>query len=90
VQILSISFFEKLDAAKMQAQDSIVYSRYLKMKKDYYSLIDTSDIWTFNKTETINITRQIFNEDENVIMDIANRYITDTTLVNWFNNELAF
>lgn len=80
----------KLSANIIKGNDSIEFAKYSRVRDQYYNKIFDTTLERINRKDMIELTRMRFNLDKNLIQHLANKYITDTSLVNWFIVDINF
>lgn len=84
------SFHDSLFNAKKTFTDSTIYADFANKFNYYYSLFDTSTLGRINRKDMIDRCRELKNLDEAVILPLGKKYISDSSLVNNFSNEIQF
>jgi hypothetical protein len=87
---ISEALITKLSGNFMSRNDSTAYTKYMRIRNSYYNKIMDTTLERINRKDIIDVTRMIFNLDKDLIMNLANKYLTDTSLVHWLNYEIDF
>jgi hypothetical protein len=84
------SFHDNLFNVKKTNIDSAIYAEFANKHNYYYSLFDTSTLGRINRKDMIDMSRDIKNLEELVVLPLGKKYISDSFLVNNFSNEIQF
>ena len=84
------SFHDNLFNVKKTNIDSAIYAEFAIKHNYYYSLFDTSTLGRINRKDMIDMSRDIKNLEELVVLPLGKKYISDSFLVNNFSNEIQF
>jgi hypothetical protein len=84
------SFNDRLYNAKKSISDSIIYADFAHKYNLYYSFIDTSTLSRINQGDIIDQSRELHYEEEEVILPLGRKYISDSLVVNKFASEIQF
>jgi hypothetical protein len=83
-------FYDSLYGAKKSISDSIIYAEFVFKYNFYYNCIDTSKFDRINQKNIIDKSRELYYLEENVLLSLAKKYITDSSIVNSFSNNIQF
>ncbi len=83
-------FFKKLDEAKKSYIDSTNYANYTSKGNNYYTAFGNLSLLEINKPTYYVTAGELFQLEQEYIIPIAKKYITDTSLVNAFESEMNF
>lgn len=84
------SFYERLYNAKKSISDSISYADFAYKYNSYYSIIDTSTLGRINQGDIIHQSQDLYHLEEEVILPLGRKYISDSLIVNKFANEIQY
>ena len=74
----------------LTGNDSVEFANYSSIRTNYYNKIWDTTLERINRKDFTDLTRIIYNLEKNSIQNLNNKYITDTALVNWFNDNINF
>ncbi len=81
---------KKLYNNTMKADDSLAYIKFMTLRNNYYlKMIDTT-LERINKKDMMAVTREIYDLDKKLIKNLVQKYVTDSSLINWYASERAF
>lgn len=83
-------FFAQLDNASKSASDSILYSDFRKMNKDYYAGVVRSTLAEINHAAVMERTRHLYEVEKKQVLAMGKSYIKDTATVADFEKTLIF
>ena len=83
-------FFDSLNAIKMKPADSSMNAAYNNKINHYYNFIFDADLIRINKPDVIDMARDLYGIKQAHILSLGKKYITDSALVNKFEEELIF
>ncbi|MBA4260219.1 MAG: hypothetical protein C0446_13725 [Chitinophaga sp.] len=84
------SFHDNLYNVKKTILDSTIYADFVKKHNFYYSFFDSSTLSRLNQKDMIDMSRELKNKEESVILPLGKKYLSDSLLVNNFLNEIQF
>jgi len=70
--------------------DILEFANYASIRTDYYNKIWDTTLERINRKDITEMTRIIYNLEKSFIQKLAIKYVTDTTLVNWFTDYINF
>ena len=87
---LKQNFYDNLFLVKKTFSDSVLYADFTKKYKYYYSFIDTSTLFSINQNDIIDKSEELARLEETTILNLGKTYITDSTILKNFENEVKF
>ena len=84
------SFHDNLYNVKKTILDSTIYSDFANKFNFYYSFFDTSTLSRINQKDMIDMSRDLKDLEERVILPLGKKYINDSLLVKNFAKEIRF
>ena len=87
---LNNDFFNIMNGLKMIYTDSLLYAYYANKSNEYYSLVFNTNLFRLNQPDVTEMSRKLKQMEKTHILLLGKKYISDTTLVQHFENELEF
>jgi hypothetical protein len=84
------TFHDRLYNAKKSISDSIIYADFAHKNNLYYSFIETSTLSRINQGDIIDQSRELKYLEEEVILPLGRKYISDSLVVNKFASEIQY
>ena len=84
------SFHDNLYSAKKTIPDSTIYADFADKYNFYKGLIYTLSLSRINQKDVIDMSRELYNLEEKVILPLGKKYISDSLVLNNFSNEVQF
>jgi hypothetical protein len=83
-------FFDSLIATHKLYQDSLQLSQYIEESNYYLNTVVNETLENLNKPEIYNLQRKISEKDKTLILPLAAKYLSDTSLIKTFQEQQEF
>jgi hypothetical protein len=83
-------FFDRLYNAKKSFSDSLDFANYANSRNNYYESISNLTLIEINKPNVFEKSRALYQLEQDYIIPLAKKYITDSSLVKKYEHESNF
>jgi len=83
-------YYDSLFNSNKSIPDSIIFADYTKKFNDYYNLVYNETLTRINKSDIIQTSRELKKYDEEHILPLGKKYISDSIIISNFQNEVKF
>jgi hypothetical protein len=83
-------FFESLITTKKHYDDSLQLAQYLRESNYYLNTIMNETLEKLNRPEIYNLQKTISEKDQGIILSLAKKYLSDTSLIMAFQEQQEF
>ena len=77
------SLYNKLDNAVMTTDDSLLYSKHIKLRNNYYSNINNQNLELLNTIEVYSMSDTLNEQGNRIVLPLAKKYLLDTLLYQY-------